>query len=58
MVDLVKGEDGGEFDGDEGGDEGVDLVGVPGLEGGFEGDAVECRGDVRACGAVAGKLAL
>lgn len=58
VVDLVEGEDGGEFDGDEGGDEAGDGGGVPGLEGGFEVEGVKGLGDGAGGGTVAGELGL
>ena len=58
MVDFVEGDDGGEFDGDEGRDDGGDGVGGPGFERLFEGQGVERAGDDGGGGAVAGELRL
>ena len=45
VVDLVEGDDGGEFGGHEGRDEGGEVGRGPCFQGGFEGESVESAGD-------------
>lgn len=58
VVDFVEGEDGGEFFGDQGGNDGGDGEVAPGFEGLFKGESVEGTGDGLGGAAVAGELVL